>query len=226
VSDVRLIEVAAAQHRCVTRRQLLALGYADDAIVHRLNERRLVHMHDGVYAIAPAPYGDRTRWMAATLTTPGSALSHASAGAAYGFRPLNAPFVVITRAGSGGPEHNDGVLVCRSTTLARNTTTLENIPITTPERTLIDLAAALGDKALARAVREAIRLNTTTPSDLFIALARHRGRRGTRRLHAALSRYAGLPLHSTPRHSRSPRSAPPAAPSPSSMRSSKARRPT
>jgi hypothetical protein len=195
VSDVRLIEVAAAQHRCVTRRQLLALGYADDAIVHRLNERRLVHMHDGVYAIAPAPYGDRTRWMAATLTTPGSALSHASAGAAYGFRPLNAPFVVITRAGSGGPEHKDGVLVCRSTTLAGNTTTLENIPITTPERTLIDLAPALHDRALARAVREAIRLNTTTPSDLFIALARHRGRRGTRRLHAALSRYAGLPLN-------------------------------
>ena len=67
----------------------------------------------------------------------------------------------------------------------------------TPERTLIDLAPHLRDRALARAVREAVRLETTTPSELFVALARHRGRRGTRRLHAAVSRYAGLPLHRT-----------------------------
>jgi very-short-patch-repair endonuclease len=63
-----------------------------------------------------------------------------------------------------------------------------------PERTLID---CLHDRALARAVREAVRLMTTTPSALFVALARHRCRRGTRRLHAAVSRYAGLPLHRT-----------------------------
>lgn len=148
---------------------------------------------DGVYAIAPAPYDDRTRWMAATLTTPGSVLSHASAAAAFQFRPLKAQFEVITRVGSGGPEIKNGVLVCRSRTI--DTTTLDGIPITTPERTLIDLTPHLRQPALARAVREAIRLQVTKPSGLFVALARHRGRRGTARLHAAVSRYAGLPLH-------------------------------
>ena len=189
------MELAAGQHRCVARRQLLELGYGDNAIAHRVAGGRLVPVFDGVYAVAPVGDDRRTRWMAATLTTPGSVLSHASAGAAYEFRPFDAPFEVITRPGSGGPERKDGVLICRSKTV--EATTLQGIPITTPERTLIDLAPRLHQRALARAVREAIRLRTTTPSDLFVALARHRGRRGTRRLYEAVSRYAGLPLHRT-----------------------------
>jgi len=195
MSDVRLLELAGRQHRCVARRQLLALGYSDRAIAHRLAGGRLVQLHDGVYAVAPVLDERSTRWMAVTLTAPDSVLSHASAAAAWGFRACNAPFEVITRRGSGGPERKDDVLVCRSQTV--DATTLEGIPITTPERTLIDLAPRLHERALARAVREAMRLRTTTPSDVFITLARHRGRRGTRRLHAALSRYAGLPLHRT-----------------------------
>jgi very-short-patch-repair endonuclease len=89
------------------------------------------------------------------------------------------------------------VLVCRSLTLAGNTRTLDGIPITTPERTVIDLASKIAGKPLARMVREAMRLGATTPSDLFVVIARHRGRRGNRRLYEAVSRYAGLPLDRT-----------------------------
>ena len=195
MSDVRLIELAARQHRCVARRQLLALGYSHDAIAHRLAERRLVAVFDGVYAVAPAGDDPRTWWMAATLTTPGSVLSHASAGAAYRFRLIRAQFETVARLGNGGPERKDGVLVLRTNRI--EATTLEGIPITTPERTLIDLAPHRNDTDLARAVREAIRLKTTTPSDLFVALARHRGRRGTRRLYETVSRYAQLPINRT-----------------------------
>jgi very-short-patch-repair endonuclease len=191
------MEMAARQHRCVAWRQLRALGYGYEAVLHRVAAGRLVQVHDGVYAVAPLGSEEKTRWMAATLTTPDSVLSDASAGTAWRFRTFDAQFETVTRPGSGGPERKDGVLVRRSRTLAGNTTTLDGIPITTPERTLIDLAPHLADRALARVVREAIRLKTTTPSDLFIALARHRGRRGVRRLHAAVSRYAGLPLHRT-----------------------------
>lgn len=197
MTDVRLIELAARRHRCVAWRQLVALGYGRKAVSHRVAGGRLVPVFDGVYAVAPVLDEPRTRWMAATLTTPGSVLSHASAAAAHEFRPLQASFEVVTRPGNGGPEQLNCVLVCRSRTLAGNITILDGIPITTPERTLIDLAPHLRGRALARAVREAIRLRKTTPGDLFIALGRHRGRRGTRRLHAAVSRYAGLPLNRT-----------------------------
>jgi very-short-patch-repair endonuclease len=195
VSDVRLIELAARQHRCVALRQLRELGYGYDAVLHRLAGGRLVQVYDGVYAVAPILDERWTRWMAATLTTPGSVLSHASAAVAWGFRSFNAPFDTVTRTGNGGPERKGGVLVCRSRTI--DATQLHGIPITTPERTLIDIAPHLGERALRRAVREAVRLETTTPSELFVALAHHRGRRGTRRLHAAVSRYAGLPLQRT-----------------------------
>ena len=195
MTDVRLIELAAAQHRCVAWRQLRALGYSYEAVLHRVASGRLVQIYDGVFAVAPLVTEEKTRWMAATLTTEDSVLSHASAAAAHGFRSLRASFETVTRPGSGGPRRLDGVLVCRSKRI--DATQLHAIPITTPERTLIDIAPHLNNKALARAVREACRLTTTTPSELFIALARHRGRRGTRRLHAAISRYAGLPLHRT-----------------------------
>jgi very-short-patch-repair endonuclease len=197
MTDVRLIELAARQHRCIARRQLNDLGYDDEAIAHRVAGGRLVKLHEAVYTVAPVLDEERTRWMAATLTTPDSVLSHAAAAAAWEFRSVRPPVQIVTRPGDGGPEHWDGVLVCRSRTLAGNTTTYEGIPITTPERTLIDLAPHLGARALARTVREACRLKLTTPSHLFVALARHRGRRGVRRVHAAVSRYAGLPLHRT-----------------------------
>ena len=193
--DVRLLELAARQHRCVAHRQLLALGYSRRAVQHRVDAGRLVTVFDGVYVVAPVGDDRLTLWMAATLTTPDSVLSHASAGAACRIHSFNAQFEVITRPGSGGPRRQGDLLVMRSNRI--EATTHEGIPITTPERTLIDLAPHLDDKQLARAVREAVRLATTTPSDLFKALARHRGRRGTRRLYDTVSRYAQLPINRT-----------------------------
>jgi very-short-patch-repair endonuclease len=102
---------------------------------------------------------------------------------------------VISRPGSGGPRRQGALLILRTNRI--EATTHEGIPITTPERTLFDLAPHLDDTDLARAVREAIRLKTTTASDLFVALARHRGRRGTRRLYETASRYAQLPINRT-----------------------------
>src|SRR5918994_6007759 len=107
MSDVRLIELAARQHRCVAWRQLLALGYSKRAIRHRLADGRLIAVFDGVYSVAPLSDDVRLRWMAATLTAPDTVLSHASAGAAYGFRPFEAPFETVTRPGNGGPERKD-----------------------------------------------------------------------------------------------------------------------
>jgi predicted transcriptional regulator of viral defense system len=188
MSDVRLMELAARQHRCVARRQLLALGYSQRGIEHRLAGGRLVAVFDGVYAVAPLGDERRTLWMAATLTAPGTVLSHASAGAAFAFRPFNAPFETVTRPGSGGPERKDGVLILRTRVI--EATTLDGIPITTPERTLVDLAPHLDDRRLARAVREAIRVTTATPSTILKAMRR---RRGAARLRLAVARYAGLP---------------------------------
>jgi hypothetical protein len=52
----------------------------------------------------------------------------------------------------------------------------------------------VSERALARAVREAVRLKLTTIAAIADCLGRHRGRRGSRRLLAVTARYTGLPI--------------------------------
>lgn len=190
--DVRAL--AAAQVDIVAGWQLRDLGWSTKAVERRL-ERGWRVVHPGVYALTQAPLTQRQRWMAATLTAPGTVLSHASAAACWGFRPLVAQFETVTRAGSGGPRRLGDLLVMRTRHL--ETTTHDGIPITTPERTLIDLAAHLPARATAKATREAIRLKTTTAPSLLDALLKHPTRRGIRQLRELATRYKDLPIART-----------------------------
>jgi hypothetical protein len=121
-------------------------------------------------------------------------LSHASAANAWGILSLQEPFVTITRPGSGGPRRHGGVLAFRSSTLNGEVTEVQKVPITSISRTLLDLARTTSQRALARAVREAVRLERTTLAQLGDRLGEYRGRRGSRRLAQVIARYAGLPL--------------------------------
>ena len=86
------------------------------------------------------------------------------------------------------------MLVFRSSTLDDATTVRRGIPITSVVRTLLDLAAHVSDRALRRAIREAVRLDLTTLVAIADALGTGRGRRGTARLASAIASYSGLPL--------------------------------
>jgi hypothetical protein len=59
---------------------------------------------------------------------------------------------------------------------------------------VLDLAGRSSDRALARAVREAVRLKLTTVEAIADCVGRHPRRRGSRRLLAVLARYSGLPI--------------------------------
>jgi hypothetical protein len=76
-------------------------------------------------------------------------LSHASAAAAWGVLSSHRTFECVTRSGRTGPRRMGGVLVFYSSTLSGETSSLRGIPITTIERTLLDLAAHVSDRALA-----------------------------------------------------------------------------
>jgi uncharacterized protein DUF559 len=152
-------------------------------------------VEEGVFAVAPVlEYDDWGRWMAATLTAPRSVLSHVSAAAAWGLWPLARRYETVTRPGSGGPRHHGGVLAYRSSTLDGECTLRRGIPITSVSRTLLDLGPHVSDRALARAVREAVRMDQITLAALGDAFGSYRGRRGLRRLRGIVARYAGLPL--------------------------------
>ena len=113
------------------------------------------------------------------------------AGAHYGIRAFDAGYETIVRDGNRGRNRSDGVLVGYSRTLtADDVGTYGGIPITSPERTLIDLAAHADP---ARPLREARRLKLVTPYSLAVSLEKHRTRRGTNRLKQLNDYYSGLP---------------------------------
>jgi hypothetical protein len=192
--DVDIAKRAGQQFNRISWVQLVAVGLSETAIARRIANGRLVVIEDGVFAVPPILDDDWGRWMGATLTAPNTFLSRESAAAARGMWELPRPFETVTRPGSGGPRRLGGLLVYRSSTLDGDTTTLRGIPITTVPRMLLDLAAKLGDRSLARAVRDAVRLKKITLHQLGDALGRYRGRRGCRRLATIVARYSGLPL--------------------------------
>lgn len=175
--------------------QLVAAGWTKDAVEHRTSG--LTRLHDGVFLTSTSPSSQRQRWRAATLTAPGSVLSHTSAGVHRGILRDHDGFDVITRPGKGGRRLTGRLLVYRSRTLDGNTTTHDGIPTTTVARTVVDLAAFLDAKALRKALREALRLKLTTIQDMTTTLASHRGARGTAFLNAAVTQYARLQIERT-----------------------------
>ncbi|MFL5844909.1 MAG: hypothetical protein ACJ762_09475 [Solirubrobacteraceae bacterium] len=126
----------------------------------------------------------------ACLTAPGTLLADGSAGACWGFLTRDPRIVQVLRPGSGGPRHIGGVRVRRAVLPGGDVAWNGVVPVTSAERTLIDLAPHLRPEQLARATREAIRLKLLTGSSLLDALSRHRGRRGTPRLRSLAERYA------------------------------------
>ena len=177
--------------------QLQEAGWSRTKIRHHARSRGWRSLHDGVFLLTTAPPSRRQLWFAAVLTAPGSALSHGSAGACYGFYRFERGYEVVTRAGRGGRRRLGALLVCRSTRLDGDVTRFMGIPITTAARVLIDLAPGLDERRMGRAFREAIRLKRTTAARILDAVERHRGRRGTSALKTLATRYAGIPYHRT-----------------------------
>lgn len=192
--DVRLLELLEGQWNRASLTQIEALGYTRLDMSRWVAAGRLRAVHEGVFAGRPFLDDERGRWMAATLTAPGTCLSHASSAALHGFWDRRRDVETVTRAGSGGPRRIDGLFVYRSVTLNGNTMTVDGIPTTTPERAIIEMGPYVDHAGLARTVREALRIKKTTSEGLLRAVDDHFRRRGTRRVLRTLAQYAGLPV--------------------------------
>lgn len=181
----------------VALRQLEDLGLTRAAWHHRTNTGRLHRIHRGVYAVGHRNLSADGRRMAAVLACgPNAVLSHRSAADAWGLRPTaRVRFDATTpdRGRRGPPE----VELHRVRRLdARDVTRLRAIPLTTPARTLVDLAAVLNPTALADAMHEAEILRLLDAAAVRAALDRANGRRGTATLRAALQEPSPGPTRS------------------------------
>jgi very-short-patch-repair endonuclease len=136
----------------ITRVQLLALGFTDDAIKHRLARGRLRRISPGVYAVGQLELTREGEWMAAVLASGDTAaLSHDSAAALWEL--TKAPSHAIHVSVLGASRSRRGIVVHRRTAL--KTTKHNGIRVTTPAQTLIDVASTLSRGDLEQAIGEA-----------------------------------------------------------------------
>ena len=181
--------LAAQQHGLVARRQLLEAGLTPNLVKMRVNRRRLHPVHRGVYLVGPAvaPY---LAEMAAVLACgEGAVVSHRSAAALWELLPHPGPSVpvditipVLDRG------HRLGIQAHRTATLEQSEVKTKNrIPVTTPARTLLDLAGGLRTSELERLLAQVERQQLSTPGEISLLIARHPRRPGVGILRALLS---------------------------------------
>jgi very-short-patch-repair endonuclease len=160
--------LARRQHWVVTWDQLIAAGFTRHAIDHRLAKGRIYRLYRGVFAVGRQDVSQEGRWMAAVLACgEGAMLSHESAAQLWGFRPIASGPATISVPRSRHPRH-DGIRVHRRNALGRPRRR-KNIPLTNPERTLIDIARGLDRARLERAINEADKLGLTDTDRLRTA---------------------------------------------------------
>jgi hypothetical protein len=146
------------QHGVISRVQLLALGFTDDAIRHRIRTGRLHTVFAGVYAVGRRQLSRNGLFMAAVLASgEGAALSHASAAELWRIRPRTSGAVHISVPRARSPRHRSGLTLHRRTTM--ETTRLHGIPVITPIWTLVDIAPGLSNDQLEAAIGEADKLD-------------------------------------------------------------------
>lgn len=182
-------ELVRRQHGVVAREQLLELGLSVRAVEHRLKTGRLHLLRRGVYAVGRPEISRSGWWMAAIFACGrGTVLSHRSAAALWGIGDeatgridVSTPFASFNHPSEVRVHRRYGL---RPDDVAER----DGIPVTSPVRTLLDVATELGPSELERAVNEADRHDLVDPEELRRALGRYRGERGVRRLRTLLDR--------------------------------------
>jgi very-short-patch-repair endonuclease len=148
--DVLRARLATRQDGAVGRAQLVALGYSPDEIKHELGCRRLLRVHQGVYAVGLGALSDRGRMVAALMAAgPRAVLSHETAAYLWKLIPSLPPFIDVTLTGRV-PRRRHGLHVHQAKRL--DTTIHQGLPTTTPLQTLAQLPPGERDRARADAL--------------------------------------------------------------------------
>ena len=182
--------IASRQAGVVARRQLLALGLSKAEIDRRVADGLLHVVHRGVYAVGHRVLGVAgRRWAAVLACGDGSVISHWSAGAAWDIRHSNSERIDVS-VGRTGRVRRPGIrLHCRRSLTSADVTRFDGLPITTPARTVLDLAASgLRGFKLEQVVDQAEQKHLDF-SDLDDLMRRCAGQPGTAALREVLRRF-------------------------------------
>ncbi len=186
--DVLVARVACAQDGVVSLRQLRACGMSSDAVTTRVRSGRLHRLYRGVYAVGHQAVPPRGRLRAAALACgPDAVLSHFSAAEFWGLVDAGDRQPQLSVTDNSGRTIR-GVRVHRRRSLATcDVWTRAGMRVTSPARTLLDIAADLSERELRRTVRRAQVEGRVSVRQLLDVRSRARHQRGVAALRAVIA---------------------------------------
>ncbi len=203
----RVNALAVEQYGVVTRAQLTEAGMSRGALRHRLVTGRLFPLHRGVYLVGPLKL-PRARLMAAVLACgPRALLSHGDATVLWLTATSNSirerdwvqqlvdDHLVHVTVGHNGRTRRAGIRLHRVRSIDPvDCTVLEGIPITTPIRTILDLAPTIETRLLEQVTARLAREGLLDLEQLANRLGTRRRAQGGPALRAVLERPGGPAL--------------------------------
>jgi hypothetical protein len=187
-SDDVINALAEQQQGLVARSQLLEAGMTPDMVRARVDAKLLRPVQRGVYLVGP-PVAPHLNEMAAVLACgQGAVVSHRSAAALWGLLPHPGPSasvdILVPMPDRG---RRPGIRARHTSRLQESeVTTWNRIPVTTPARTVLDLAGEVQRRELERVVAKTEREGLAAPGELSSLVARHPRRPGVGMLRALL----------------------------------------
>jgi very-short-patch-repair endonuclease len=146
-----------------------------------------------VYEVGPVRAPGARELAAVLACGPRAVLSHRSAGVRWKLCAAESPpSPVDVTVPRGDHRRHPGIRVHRPVGLAADEVTrLDGIPLTTPARTLLDLAGSERPKTAERALGEALVRRLTTPAEVSALLKRYPNRPGSFLLASLLAQERG-----------------------------------
>jgi hypothetical protein len=164
--DARIARIAGRQHGVFTVGQATSCGFTPRTIEYRLKTGRWQSIHRGVYRLAGGTRTFEQRTMAAVLAGGASAVaSHRAAGALFRLEGIEQGTIeiLVPRARR---VRQKGIRVHRAELVRADVARISGIPVTTPARTLIDLASVIARDPLEDALDDAVRRKLVHPRSL------------------------------------------------------------
>lgn len=204
-----LRDITSRQHGVVTRAQLLAAGTSRSRIDNLLRSGRLQRLHPSVYRDTVSEPTVWTRASAAALAATGIhgwraasgrivvAVSHRMAAVLRSYLPPSWAVASLVDVSGRPIRRTPGVRVHQTALGAGNASLLNGIPVTSPARTILDIAGDVTVRELEQALAVAERTRPKVRGELTELLkirARHKGSAALRRLLDGLAASGTAPL--------------------------------
>ena len=180
-ADRAIAAFAERQGGKIAWAQLRDLGLSKSAIGRRVERGVLFRDRPGVYAVGHRRTDVMAQWWGAVLTVPRSVVSNATGCAVWDLLPIGGGAIHLTVPTDSGQRRRPGIEVHRARLREDEITTHRGLPVTTVERTLLDLAVSAPAARLQRAVERAEWLRLIDMRKV------EDGRPGSRRLREALA---------------------------------------